>query len=276
MPELAPVTRLPKYDILRERTKQRSISEGQEQEDALKRRFASLGGLSSGSYLKASQTQADTALQRRQEALQDVDLSEQDELARLEEIEKGRTFAREERVGGQDFQAVQSDLQRKFASGERLSGQDFANLQRLGSEAFSGGQADLQRKFATSERLGGQEFATGERRGAQEFAAGESKLGREQQAQQFADQLALESRKFNWTTEEGRREAAYNIFNAGIAAAQQDDSGASLGYWLQWADSHFNNPDRGGSGIQMLPDALRNPNPYQNQIRYEAQDSGGE
>ena len=73
-------TKLPRYDLLRQRVGQQQVAQEQEQEDAMKRRFASMGGLNTGAYIKQSQIAADQAMERRGQALEGVNLAEQGEL----------------------------------------------------------------------------------------------------------------------------------------------------------------------------------------------------
>jgi hypothetical protein len=147
---------LPQFDYLRKRASQDINAQNQQQEEALKRRLATTGALNTGAGLKQQNLQADSAMDRRAQAMEGIGFQEQAEKARLDEVQSGRNFAREERIGSQDF-----------SRGERL-----------GSQEFGAGESALGRKFQTSER-----------EGSQQFAAGESKLTRDQQQFQFQSEM---------------------------------------------------------------------------------------
>jgi hypothetical protein len=147
------------FELARRRAKQRSGAETQAQQGALKRRFATLGGLGSGASIKAEQQAAEQGAQRVQQATEGIDVAEAQDVARKEEIQEARKFqtserlgqqefAKGERLGGQSFAAEQAGIGREFQTSERIGGQKFANAQRLGSEMFAGAQSELQRDLA--------------------------------------------------------------------------------------------------------------------------------
>lgn len=141
----------PVFDLQRKRINQQAEAQGQQENDAIQRRYAAMGGLNSGSYVKAQQQQADSAMARRQQALEGVDMSEAQDAARRAEVEAGRQFQREERLGSQDFGAGQAALQRQFATSERLGGQDFASAQNLAQRDFAAAQNRAQQDFQAHE-----------------------------------------------------------------------------------------------------------------------------
>jgi hypothetical protein len=153
---------LPQFDYARKRIAQQSTADEQGQQEALKRRFAAMGNVNSGAYVKQQAVAADDAAKRREDALGGVDAQEAQEVQRRAEVTEGRDFARSERVGSQDF-----------ANTQRMGSQDFANSQRLGSQEYASGESALQRKYQTGERLGSQDFANSQRLGSQEFATSE-------------------------------------------------------------------------------------------------------
>ena len=142
------------YEFQRKRAEQAVNKQNQEENDALSRRFAAMGGLNSGAYIKQQQIQGDTAMQRRQDAL--------------------------EGIGAQEAQA-------RLAQEEAQKQREFSKSERLGSQEFAGGEAQKQRQFATGERLGQQGFQSGEREAAQKFASNEaeSAFGRQKNLQAF-------------------------------------------------------------------------------------------
>jgi hypothetical protein len=212
------------FDLARKRAEQRANAE---QDDALKRRFAAMGGLNSGAYIKQQSVQADDAAKRRADVMEGIDVAESNEAQRQREVQEGREFARSERLGSQDFSASQADLQRKYQTGERLGAQDFSK----------------------SERLGGQDFAQRERESSQEWQGGQNELNRllqsrgldlqQRQIDNQADQFLkdFDQRKFefskqveNWQQQIGLEKQAQtfnqwlSIFelNSGKGAFQKD------------------------------------------------------
>jgi hypothetical protein len=150
------------FDLARKRAEQRANAEQQQQDDALKRRFAAMGGLNSGAYIKQQSVQADDAAKRRADVMEGIDVAESNEAQRQREVQEGREFARSERLGSQDFSASQADLQRKYQTGERLGAQDFSKSERLGGQDFASGESALARLFAQRERESSQEWQGGQ------------------------------------------------------------------------------------------------------------------
>lgn len=116
------------YDIARKRAEQQSRGALQSQQDALKRRFASLGAASSGAAIKQEQLAAEKSqeqLQTTQEAIGAQEAAEKQKRADIQEertfqkglAEEGRKFAIAEREAAQTFQAGQSQKQMDFQKG---------------------------------------------------------------------------------------------------------------------------------------------------------------
>ena len=147
-----------RFDILKRRLQSDVKGQTQQQQEGLKRRFAAIGGLSSGAAIKQQQLAEQRGGQQLQRAGETVELARLGEQARQQEVEAGRKF-----------QAGESALQRKFA----------------------GEQAGLGREFATSERLGSQEYGGAQSQLARNFAANQSKKGRQHDRTQFAAQRDL-------------------------------------------------------------------------------------
>lgn len=141
-----------RFDRLEQEGQQKIKAQQQGQRDAINRRFAALGLQGSGAAIKAEQQLGrDTAAQQSQLRGQVNTLREEDTMRR-QELDDARKFAREERLGSQDFGASQAALARDFASGESRLQRDFAS-----------GEAQKQRDYGTSERLSTQEFAAEQR-----------------------------------------------------------------------------------------------------------------
>lgn len=138
---------LAEYDAMRARVKRDTNTAAQTQQDALDRRFARLGGLNSGAYIKQSQVLGQELNQQASNAQSDVDMQEVAEKRRIAELDANRKFATSERLGSQQFASGERVGTQQFASGERQAGQQFATGERIGSQ-----------QYATGERLGGQQF----------------------------------------------------------------------------------------------------------------------
>ena len=165
---------LAQYDYLRQKVGQGQSAQAQAEEEALKRRLAAAGALNTGAAIKQQELQGESAIQRREQALQDISLQEAAAKQQLAEVEKARQFQTSEREAGQRFGAEQAGIGRQYSTGERVAGQE-----------FGAGQAALGRQYATGERQAGQAYATGERTAQQQFGAEEAAKVRSLQSEQF-------------------------------------------------------------------------------------------
>lgn len=202
----------PYYDYLRQRIGQQSQSAAQQQQDALQRRFASLGALNSGASIKQQQLAQQQADESKADQLAGIDAQEAQENFQRQEVERQRQFQTQERQGSQDFAGQQAAIQRQYGTQERLGGQDFGAAQaalqrqfgtqeRLGGQEFAGQQAAMQRAYGTQERLGQQGFqreeaqtqrgfASQERMDTQVFQKDLQRIQLDQNADQFTRSLA--------------------------------------------------------------------------------------
>lgn len=80
------------FNTYRQRAQQQGQVAKQSQGEALKRRFASIGNLNSGAYIKAAGLQDQEADKAVQQSIQDVDLQEQQQKVAGIEAEKNRQF----------------------------------------------------------------------------------------------------------------------------------------------------------------------------------------
>jgi len=142
---------LPEYDLARKRAQQRVTASGQEQQDALKRRFAALGGLNSGAYIKQQQLAQDRQQEQLQDANEGIDVQENAERRRLQELKEGREFQAGEAQKQREFASAESRLGREFASGESALGRRFAAEQAHLGREFDAGQSEKQRQWAKTE-----------------------------------------------------------------------------------------------------------------------------
>jgi hypothetical protein len=150
-----------RYALASEQLRRKEQMQAEKEKEALQRRFAATGSLSSGASIKAEQMASQESAKRFGEAQGQLEMSRLGEQAQQEEIEKQRQFQRGEREAGQ-----------MFASGEREAGQTFA-----------GEQAELQRKFTSGERLSAQEFAKLQAGEQMKFAERQNELNRALQQQ---------------------------------------------------------------------------------------------
>lgn len=125
-----------KYDLLRKRATQEAQAQGQQENDALARRFAAQGMSGSGAAIKQEQLAGERTAKRVSDANQTIDMAQADEQMKIDEAEKNRKFATSEREAGQAFQ-----------SGVLKQQQDFQSLERQAAEAFSRGENDKAREL---------------------------------------------------------------------------------------------------------------------------------
>ena len=102
---------LPEYDYLRRQVASQSNQKKSEAQDAIKRRFAALGGLNTGAYIKQAALADESANQQQEEALGQIGFQEAQSRRGLERDESGKEFQsgeafkqREGALGQQDFQ----------------------------------------------------------------------------------------------------------------------------------------------------------------------------
>lgn len=182
------------FDPMRRRLQQQEAANLQTQKDALARRAAASGGGPSGAFVKQEQLASDASARRLQDANEGVDAQFQAALNQERQVQAGRDFAREERIGSQDFSAKQGAIQRKWQSGEAATQRGWQTGERMSSQDFS-----------ASERYAAQKFADKQRRYGERFQGGQAAADRaiRQQAMaiqetQFAKQLELAMAQFDW------------------------------------------------------------------------------
>lgn len=210
-----------RYEMLKRQQRQQSNQQVQQETEALKRRFASLGALGSGAQIKTEQLARQQAAKYLSEGEANLGIAESYERQQQQELEKQRAFQTSERLGTQQFTAEQAGLGRQFTTSERLGGQDWKSAQDELARRFTTSERLGTQQFTTGERVGKQQFETGERLGAQEFMSGQNSLERglkeraltEQEraakvGEQFQEKQFGEAQKqFGMTFEEGRRQA---------------------------------------------------------------------
>lgn len=113
-----------KYDLLRQKAQQSVKAGEQEQQDAISRRYASLGMGGSGAAIKTQRDIQDKAQQNIQGANEAIGFQEAAEQEQRAQIEADRAFQRGEREAGQKFASGETALQRKFAAEEAAKARD--------------------------------------------------------------------------------------------------------------------------------------------------------
>jgi hypothetical protein len=199
------------FELLRRRLQQRGATRGEARQRDLNRRFAAAGGLPSGAAFKIRQQAQEAAERQTSEDVQDINVIEAQTRRQEREAQRGREFAREERIGAQEFAGQQAQL-----------GREFQTTERLGAQGFGSEQARLDREFATGQQISAQEFAASERQAGQAFAAAEARLGREftageaALARDFAREEAETGRAFQEIQAQFQREHETSLTNLGI------------------------------------------------------------
>jgi len=150
-----------RFELMRQRIKQQTTADQQSQEEAMRKRFAAAGGLSSGASMRAQSQVQEAGARRAAEGMQGVDIAQAQE----------------------QFQTEEQQKQREFAKAERLGSQEFAQGERLASQAFGAGENKLSRDF--QESMFNKDYAF-------------KKDQFEQAKSQFAAQLDWENQKFQY------------------------------------------------------------------------------
>jgi len=151
-----------RYQLAREDVSTQARGQTEQEKEALKRRFASIGGLNSGASIKAEQSAEREGARRLATGMSAITQQELGDQQRLEEIGDQRKYQTSERLGSQEFTTGENKIGREFITTERVAGQDFTS-----------GENKLGREFITGERVAGQTFSTSERVAAQTFTSAE-------------------------------------------------------------------------------------------------------
>jgi len=183
----APITnpQTAQFDVARKRAQQAENANLQQQQGALARRAAQLGGGPSGALIKQERIAQNESAERVQNANEGINAQEMQERGRVQELNDNRAFQTSERMGSQKFGAGQAQLQRKFQTGERL-----------GSQSFASNEARYGRKFAKGEREAGQQFAWKSMGQQQGFQAQQAALAQQMQNAQFQQQFGFSKEQF--------------------------------------------------------------------------------
>lgn len=121
---------LPEYQKMRDVASQRVNAQGQEQQDVLKRRLASIGNLKSGAALKQEQLINNDIGQQREQAMAGIDAQEAQETQRRQEVKDAQDFTANQSALGRAAQEAQFGQQlglQKDIFGETKGQNQFMN-----------------------------------------------------------------------------------------------------------------------------------------------------
>jgi hypothetical protein len=105
---------LPEFDYMRNKLNSQFSTQRDESQDALKRRFAALGGLNTGAYIKQAQLADEKLNQQKEESLGNIG---------FQEAQQRRALEREE--GQKEFQSGEAFKQREYGSSEQDRAREF-------------------------------------------------------------------------------------------------------------------------------------------------------
>jgi hypothetical protein len=139
-----------------EREKQRARQEetGRQQlaREAIARKFAAQGLQGSGADIRITQQAQEEGAKRLSERFGEIESRQEAEALQRQQIEETRKFAREERLGSQQFAAEQARLGREqqatqFAEQMGFSREQFAEQMGFSREQFKEAKAQFQKQF---------------------------------------------------------------------------------------------------------------------------------
>jgi hypothetical protein len=113
------------FDIARKRAEQQSRASVQGQQEALKRRFASMGAAGSGAALKQEQLAAEKGQEQLGQQMEAIGAAEQQETERKAEVQQA-----------QQYQSGEAEKARQFAIAERQAGEQFQSANTAKTQAF--------------------------------------------------------------------------------------------------------------------------------------------
>ena len=133
------------FQSQRENVKRDINQNVQQGENALNRRFASLGLSGSGAAISASLQNKQKAAELGQRAMNDISNQETQANLASAEAEKGRQFQAGEAEKGRQFAAGESRLGREFGAGEAEKGRQF-------QQGLANQDINLKREFFNTEQ----------------------------------------------------------------------------------------------------------------------------
>lgn len=120
---------VPQFEALRQRQQNRQQAQVGTADDALKRRFASMGAMNSGAMVKAQQNMLDNSARQNEEATQGIDFAEAQESSRQEERGqdvgfRGEQFQFQKDEAGANRKMQESQFDRNYALQEAQMNMD--------------------------------------------------------------------------------------------------------------------------------------------------------
>jgi hypothetical protein len=105
---------LAEYDYMRNKLNSQVSQQRDEAQDALKRRFAALGGLNTGAYIKQAQIADEKLNQQKEESLGNIGFQEAQQRRALEREEAQKEFQSGEAFKQREFGASEQDRAREY------------------------------------------------------------------------------------------------------------------------------------------------------------------
>lgn len=102
---------LPEFEALRNKAKSQNRAQADQNQSAIARRFASIGGLNSGAFIKQQQIADQASADRESQAMADIGFQEAQAARGLEEAERAREFQSGEAAKAREFSQFDRDLQ---------------------------------------------------------------------------------------------------------------------------------------------------------------------
>jgi hypothetical protein len=122
---------LPEYDYIRNKISEQSNASNQTAQDAIKRRFASMGALNSGAAVKQAQLQNESSEKQKADQMQEVSFQEAQARRGLEREEAQKEYQSQEALKGREFSASESGLGRKFTAQQAADSRNFEAEQQM-------------------------------------------------------------------------------------------------------------------------------------------------
>lgn len=137
---------MPEYDYARKKVVEQSSQANSEAQDALKRRYAAMGALNSGSAIKQQQLQNDSSERNKNEALLGIGAQEAAAKREFAQQEAMKEFQSQEASAGRGFQAQESQLGRDLQKSLAMEDMEFKKWATNLSNNTALKQLDLQYK----------------------------------------------------------------------------------------------------------------------------------
>lgn len=140
-----------RYGLLSKQMERQETQQTEQEKEALRRRFAAMGGLGSGASIKAESLAGEAGARRLSQARMSLESERLREEQQQEELEKQRQFQKSERLGSQQFATQQAEMDRQFSSSERQAQQYWAAQQALLGREFTAEEARKMREMQQSQ-----------------------------------------------------------------------------------------------------------------------------